>query len=120
MSLAAMPPAVEKSPPAYNVLPDTASAYTPLSIPEPTGDQLLPFHRATAPEMTAYNVLPDTASADTPPLIPEPGDDQVLPFHFAMLLIAPVGKSPPAYTVLPDTASADTPLPPTPAPLPDP
>ena len=44
-----MPPAVVKSPPAYNVLPDTASAYTQLFkpfIPEPRADQLLPFHCA--------------------------------------------------------------------------
>ena len=47
MSLAALPPAVMKLPPAYKVLPDTASANTgPPGIPEPTGDQLLPFHWA--------------------------------------------------------------------------
>ena len=46
MSLAALPPAVVKSPPAYNVLPDTASALTSPFIPEPRADQLLPFHCA--------------------------------------------------------------------------
>ena len=50
MLLAALPPAVVKSPPAYNVLPDTASADTQVVIasfiPEPRADQLLPFHCA--------------------------------------------------------------------------
>ena len=48
MLLAALPPAVVKSPPAYRLLPDTASAYTQRSsfIPEPSADQLLPFHLA--------------------------------------------------------------------------
>jgi hypothetical protein len=46
MPLAAMPPAVEKSPPAYTVLPDTARAYTEPFIPEPIGNQLLPFQCA--------------------------------------------------------------------------
>src|SRR6266568_4692056 len=33
-------------PPAYTLLPDTASAFTPPFIPEPSADQLLPFHLA--------------------------------------------------------------------------
>ena len=35
-----------KLPPAYRSLPDTASAYTSLFIPEPSALQLLPFHLA--------------------------------------------------------------------------
>src|SRR5437879_5051055 len=53
MRLAMLPPAVVKWPPAYTLLPDTASATTagPLNgsvgpIPEPSADQLLPFHLA--------------------------------------------------------------------------
>jgi hypothetical protein len=50
--LAAVPPAVVKWPPAYRSLPDTASADThgvhpwAAPIPEPSGDQLVPFHLA--------------------------------------------------------------------------
>src|ERR1039457_148589 len=52
MLVAALPPAVVKWPPAYNVPPDTASASTPGAkksppeIPDPRADQLLPFHWA--------------------------------------------------------------------------
>ena len=38
--------ATEKSPPAYRLVPDTASARTVPEIPEPTALQLLPFHLA--------------------------------------------------------------------------
>ena len=75
MSLAAMPPAVVKSPPAYKLLPDTASAYTEsrLSIPEPSASNCsrsiwrcywprAACRREIAP---AYTLLPDTASAYT-------------------------------------------------------
>src|SRR5437867_2901762 len=82
--VAASPPAVVKSPPAYRSLPDTVSAYTPPFIPEPSADQLLPFHlailvAALPPAVVkappAYTLLPNTASADTegtPPLPPVP------------------------------------------------
>src|SRR6266567_3095106 len=40
------PPAVVNWPPAYRSLPDAASALTWLFIPEPSADQLLPFHLA--------------------------------------------------------------------------
>ena len=40
------PPAGVNAPPAYRSLPDTASAYTSLLIPDPSADQLLPFHLA--------------------------------------------------------------------------
>src|SRR2546425_613641 len=51
MELVALRPAVVKSPPAYRLLPDTASARRtvlgPGSLrPEPRADQLLPFHLA--------------------------------------------------------------------------
>src|SRR6266567_1985753 len=53
MFVAGPPPAVVKLPPAYRSLPETASACTrreksALSppIPEPSADQLLPFHLA--------------------------------------------------------------------------
>src|SRR6266566_2496025 len=46
MLLAALPPAVVNCPPAYRLLPATASAATKPSIPEPSADQLLPFHLA--------------------------------------------------------------------------
>ena len=84
-----------KSPHAYNALPDTASASTSPFIPEPSADQLLPFHCAMALADTppavaklppAYNVLSDTASASTLASIPEPRADQLLPFHCAMEL----------------------------------
>ena len=73
MELAALPPADVKSPPAYSVPPDTASAYTGPSIPAPRADQLLPFHCAmllavparNVKSPPAYNVPPDTASANT-------------------------------------------------------
>ena len=42
----ALVPAVVKLPPAYNALPDAASAHTSLFIPEPSADQLLPSHCA--------------------------------------------------------------------------
>src|SRR5213593_4207952 len=86
MPLAALPPAVVKSPPAYRSLPDTASAYTTLSIPEPSADQLLPFHlairlAALPPAVVnpppAYRSLPDTASAHTMAFIPEPSAVQL-------------------------------------------
>src|SRR6266403_1107537 len=84
MLLAALPPAVMNKPPAYTLLPDTASAPTPPSIPEPSADQLLPSHlamfvAAMPPAVVnpppAYTSLPDTASAltegkESPP-IPE-------------------------------------------------
>src|SRR4029079_18383913 len=77
--LAALPPAVVKIPPAYKSLPDTANAFTlvpasspPLVTPEPSADQLLPFHLPTELPAAAYTSLPDTASADTGLLIPEP------------------------------------------------
>src|SRR5262249_60711915 len=41
------PPAVVNKPPAYKSVPDTASAFTSLFSPEPSADQLLPFHLAT-------------------------------------------------------------------------
>ena len=41
------PPDVMKSPAAYNVLPDGASAFTALLNPGPIADQLLPSHEAT-------------------------------------------------------------------------
>src|SRR6266702_3312489 len=97
--MAGPPPAVVKLPPAYTSLPDTASADTALFIPEPSADQLLPFHlamelAALPPAVVnsppAYTLLPDTASADTlmglplPPPTPEPSADQMLPFHLAM------------------------------------
>jgi hypothetical protein len=78
--MAGLPPAIVKLPPAYSVLPDTASAYTvPWNrelalIPDPGIDQLLPSHRARllahAPPAFVklpppYSVLPDTASAYT-------------------------------------------------------
>src|SRR5208337_1832411 len=97
--------------PAYNVPPDTASAFTGGKllppIPEPRGDQLLPFHcamslaalpPAVAKLPPAYNVPPDTASASTSLFIPEPRADQLFPFHCAMLVAAlppTVVKSPP-------------------------
>ena len=92
--MAALPPADVKSPPAYNVLPDTASASTGYwyCIPDPTSDQLVPFHCATeelslncsvAKLPPAYNVLPDTTSANTPLFRPDPTSDQALPFHWA-------------------------------------
>src|SRR5438445_8719671 len=40
------PPAVKKLPPAYRLLPDTVSADTTPSIPDPSADQLVPFHLA--------------------------------------------------------------------------
>src|SRR5438094_1003138 len=46
MELATLPPAVVKLPPAYTLLPDTASADTTLSIPEPNAVQLFPSHLA--------------------------------------------------------------------------
>src|SRR6185437_16482214 len=49
----AVMPANVKLPPAYRVVPDTASAYTPKEVPAkppaspgPSADQLLPFHSA--------------------------------------------------------------------------
>src|SRR6266487_4122423 len=112
-------------PPAYRSLPDTASPYTLLSIPEPRADQLLPSHLAMlaagmpppVPENTfvnpppTYRSLPDAASTCTGPSIPEPSADQLLPSHLAMKLAAvppAFVKPPPAYTLLPDTASART------------
>src|SRR6266511_3477658 len=123
-----VPPAVVKPPPAYRSLPDTTSADTEAKglgppIPEPSADQLLPFHLAmfvaTLPPAVvkappAYRSLPDTASAYTKglgPPIPEPSAVQLLPFHLAMLAAAlppAVVKYPPAYKSLPDTASAST------------
>src|SRR5260370_41482647 len=41
-----LPPAVVNAPPAYRSLPDTASARTVWFSPEPSRDQLLPFHLA--------------------------------------------------------------------------
>ena len=81
MLLAARPPAIVKSPPAYSVLPLTASAYTGPSTPEPRACQLLPSQvatwlAATPPAVVklppAYSVLPLTASASTSPSMPEP------------------------------------------------
>src|SRR6266704_268097 len=98
------PPAVVNPPPAYRSLPDTASAYTkllPPRTPEPSADQLLPFHLAmelaalppaVVKSPPAYTVLPDTASAYTEgPKVPPA-----------------VVNAPPAYRLLPDTASAYT------------
>ena len=94
-----LPPDVMKSPAAYNVLPDGASAFTALLNPGPSADQVLPSHAATfvAPMLPAvmntpptYKVPPDTVSAVTlvslnlPLLTPEPRDDQLVPSHCAM------------------------------------
>lgn len=74
MELAAAPPAVVKSPPAYTSEPVTASASTDPFIPEPRADQALPFHlamwlAATSPAVVnlppAYTSEPETASAST-------------------------------------------------------
>ena len=74
-------------------MPDTASEYTPLFIPEPSADQLLPFHLAmyfaelppaVVNKPAAYSSLPDSASAYTTRSIPEPSADQLLPSHLAM------------------------------------
>ncbi len=46
MWLAGLPPAVVKSPPAYQSEPETASDVTSLFIPGPNADQALPFHLA--------------------------------------------------------------------------
>src|SRR5205823_9752504 len=100
--VAAVPPAVVKKPAAYKSLPDTASENTcgkssPLLIPEPKADQLLPFHLAmlvaalppaVVKSPPAYRSLPDTASADTNWFIPEPKADQPMPSHLAMLVAA--------------------------------
>src|SRR5260370_32198937 len=97
---AALPPASVNPPPAYRSLPDTASANTVPPSPEPSADQLLPFHLAIrlaalqpafVKSPPAYTSLPDTASADTlpmsPPLIiPEPSPHQLLPSHLSMSL----------------------------------
>src|SRR5206468_3441984 len=108
MKLAVLPPALLNRPPAYTSLPDTASAYTmggywppwpPQHIPEPSADQLLPFHLAMifaplSPAVVntppAYTSPPDTASAYTERAlrssspIPEPSADQLLPFHLTI------------------------------------
>lgn len=66
-------------------------------MPDPSGDQLLPFHfaipmavvpPAVVKRPPANRLLPDTASADTASFIPSPTGDQLLPFHFAMNLAA--------------------------------
>ena len=99
MLLAALPPAVVKSPPAYRSLPDTASADTPSPfIPEPSADQLLPFHLAMLVGRAAARrreIAPRIQVAarhrqriHIAPFIPEPSADQLLPFHLAMLLAA--------------------------------
>ena len=119
--MAETPPAVSNQPPAYRFVPDTTSANAGPSIPEPTGDQLLPFHWAmplaeTPPAIPnqppAYRVLPFTASAATAPFTPEPNCDQPLPSHCTMPLSTTnpfASKKPmPAYKVLLDTASAVT------------
>ena len=67
-----------KPPPAYTLLPDTASADTPVKRPmpitEPSAVQLLPSHLAmlvaalplaVVKAPAAYTLLPDTASAVT-------------------------------------------------------
>src|SRR5258706_14992535 len=46
MLVAALPPAVVNSPPAYTSLPETASAYTVPFTSEPRLVQVLPFHLA--------------------------------------------------------------------------
>src|SRR2546422_11312392 len=79
MLVAARPPAVVNCPPAYTLLPDTASANTKREEPTPpnpesSADQLLPSHlairlAALPPAVVntppAYTSLPDTASANT-------------------------------------------------------
>ena len=81
------------TPLAYRSLPETASADTPSSIPEPSALQLLPFHLATrlaaippavVKSPPAYRLPPDTANADTWLFIPEPSVIQLLPLHLAM------------------------------------
>jgi hypothetical protein len=46
MLVAGLPPAVVNAPPAYTLLPDTASAYTRPFNPEPSAAQLFPSHLA--------------------------------------------------------------------------
>src|SRR5438477_10254432 len=103
MSLAGLPPAVVNAPPTYRSPPDSANANTVLFMPEPSADQLLPFHLAMlvaalppadAKKPPTYRSLPDTASAvtvggvtPTPPT-PKPSAAQLLPFHLAMELAA--------------------------------
>src|SRR5690242_14494658 len=107
--VAGFAPDMVKLPPAYSLLPDTASAYTPKEVPGnppaspgPKADQLFPSHLAmlvaglppaavNAPP--AYRLLPDAASAYTRPLTPEPRADQLFPSHLATNLAA----VPPAF-----------------------
>ena len=96
MLVAALPPAVVKLPPAYNVLPDTASAYTVAVHPRTEG-------RPTAPvplRNVIGRMLPPAAREIAARIqraarhrqrihstlfkLPEPRADQLLPFHCAM------------------------------------
>src|SRR5262245_53698265 len=93
-----LPPAVVKPPAANRSVPATAKPPTEPSTPEPSPDQLLPFHLATlrSPNSVAnrpptYKSVPDAASAYTSgspeskgfPSSCEPTADQLLPSHLA-------------------------------------
>src|SRR5690348_14275965 len=95
-------------------------AFTWPFIPDPSDDQLIPFHctiRLSIPpgvDVNApprYRFVPIIATVQTVPLNPEPIDDHALPFHCATSLAgkpAAVLKMPPTYKLAPDTASPVT------------
>src|SRR5205823_7712956 len=95
MEQAVLPPAFVNFPPAYTLLPDTASASTSSFMPAPNDDQLVPSHLATllaalppalVKKPPAKRSPPATANARTtpPPALiptPDPSPDQLIPSH---------------------------------------